>query len=465
MADFTSHVADDSSILHLVGRALSGAAGVATIPTLFAATGMLFSRRVASIAAAFLSVAFLHVRDSHFGVTDVPMTLLVVCAFWAATHCAVRGITFPRVIVAGIVCGLAAATKYNALLILTPTLAVIAADMPRCPLTRTFDTLAALGLGAVIGFLAGTPFAVLDAQTFVGHLAEQRQLTFAGEFAGVVGSAITVYGERGWIHHLTYTLRYGLGLPLLGAALIGAAWLASQRSRTAAVVLAFAIIYYIVMGDTFEVFTRYMTPVVPFLCVTAAFFVDRTSQLVGHALNNMKTTGVVAVVLTVLIGGPTAAHSLAFDRLIARTDTRLLAAQWLEAHFPAGASMYQTGAFYGHVQPRPRDRYVECAFDERTERFQCGAPRVDAPLVLDRVPEVVLRVDSPLRLFNHVPDQLDRALRSKKYVLATTLAGAPAGTLFGTAYDQQDAFFAPFANVPGLKHPGPTISIFERRER
>jgi hypothetical protein len=33
--------------------------------------------------AALLAVAFLHVRDSHFGVTDVPMTFMILLAFAA----------------------------------------------------------------------------------------------------------------------------------------------------------------------------------------------------------------------------------------------------------------------------------------------------------------------------------------------------------------------------------------------
>src|SRR5438874_444420 len=77
------------------------------------------------VAAAFLAVAFLHVRDSHFGVTDVPAAFLTVCAFWAALRCATEGARDARVALAGALCGLAASTKYNAAVALLPAMAAI----------------------------------------------------------------------------------------------------------------------------------------------------------------------------------------------------------------------------------------------------------------------------------------------------------------------------------------------------
>jgi hypothetical protein len=65
-------------VLYLIPRLLSVTAGVLTIPVLYGVSKELFSRRVALVAAAFLTVAFLHVRDSHFGVTDVSMTFLAL---------------------------------------------------------------------------------------------------------------------------------------------------------------------------------------------------------------------------------------------------------------------------------------------------------------------------------------------------------------------------------------------------
>src|SRR5205809_4079529 len=71
-ASFAAQSITDPSILHLTARVLAAAAGVATIPVLYSAVRHISSARAALVASVFLAGAFLHVRDSHFGVTDVP---------------------------------------------------------------------------------------------------------------------------------------------------------------------------------------------------------------------------------------------------------------------------------------------------------------------------------------------------------------------------------------------------------
>ena len=71
------------------------------------------------VAALFMALAFIHVRDSHFGTTDVTMTCLLV---WSVSrlidgHLSKRRRDF---VIGGILGGLAAATKYNAALLIVP---------------------------------------------------------------------------------------------------------------------------------------------------------------------------------------------------------------------------------------------------------------------------------------------------------------------------------------------------------
>jgi len=66
--------------------------------------------------------------------------------------------------------------------------------------------------------------------------------------------------------------------------------------------------------------------------------------------------------------------SIQSDRLLARTDSRLLAAAWIRAQFPAGAVIYQSGSLYGHVQMPTADSeaardYPEVALDEQSGAF------------------------------------------------------------------------------------------------
>ena len=97
-ASFVAKSLADPSTLHLTARLLAAAFGTATIPVLYSAARRLSSTRAALISSALLAVVFLHVRDSHFGSTDVPAAFLTICAFWAAAVCAASGVTPRRVV-------------------------------------------------------------------------------------------------------------------------------------------------------------------------------------------------------------------------------------------------------------------------------------------------------------------------------------------------------------------------------
>ncbi|HWW82022.1 MAG TPA: glycosyltransferase family 39 protein, partial [Vicinamibacterales bacterium] len=417
LAEFASRV--DPSLLHLTGRALSAGAGVATIAVLYFAARELFSRRTALTSATLLAVSYLHVRDSHFGVTDVPLTLLVVGTFWSAARCAMRGASPFRVATAGLLSGLATATKYNAALTIAPVLVAILADLPTRGARRISISVAVAFICQVAGFLFATPFAVLDSRAFLADVGVVSRTLFTGQYSGAIDPANVVWGERGWIHHLTFNLRYGLGLPLLIVGLTGLCWLAFERSRRGAVVVAFPLVYYAAIGGTFEVFARYMTPIVPFLCLTAAVSIDRVASTVEgmttrHGTLSSEETGrrgvlrrlsvpMVVATLVLVTGAPTAADSIAFDRLMSRPDTRVLAAQWIESRYPMGTTIYQSGPLYGHAQLRRRDRYPQIGFDGHDGLFKDGMHPVEPP-------RLVLRIESPLVLFSQVPDTLDERL-------------------------------------------------------
>jgi 4-amino-4-deoxy-L-arabinose transferase-like glycosyltransferase len=437
-------------VLHVIARALSVSAGIATIAVLCGAAREIFSRRVALLAAAFLAVAFLHVRDSHFGVTDVPATFFAVCAFWAGLRCATSGVTIGRAAIAGALCGLAASTKYNLGLVLLPALVAIleqtVLNRPRS-IGLAVRAIAVLLVFAAIGFLAGTPYALLDHRTFAAAMTGLRDHLTGGH----------VVMARGWTYHAMFTLRYGLGMPLLIAAGAGVCWLIVRRPRSAALVLAFPLAYYVVLGAGLTVFARYMVPIVPFLCLAAAVAVDRLADAISRSFTLAHARDVCTVALAASIGVPTAATSIAFDRLVERLDTRVIAGNWIASRFPSGTSMYQNGFGYAHVQPRPRERYVQYTFSEQTNGFVLDGRPVDPP-------DVIVLLESPIGAYTQTPAPI-AALVAADYVQAIAFAAITAARADGAVYDQEDAFFVPFGGIENARRPGPNVGIYERRGR
>ncbi len=217
---------------------LSAAAGIVTVLLVYLLGRRLFDETTGLASAVFLAVAFLHVRDSHFGVTDVAMTMLLTLAvvLLIAAHDRAREASGDagRFAAAGLVAGLAASTKYNAILLVAP--AVVAAGLlwpaetAAGRVERTVRRLGAWGLAMAVGFLLGTPYAMLEPTRFWQDASSEAMHLRAGH---------TVLLGIGWTHHLTVTLWHGLTWPLLLCALTGAVWMAVRAPRRAALLLAF----------------------------------------------------------------------------------------------------------------------------------------------------------------------------------------------------------------------------------
>src|SRR5262249_20895961 len=121
---FLAAMSEQPAPLFRIARGVSAAAGVATVATVHAIGAQLFDRTTGLVAAFFTACAALHVRDSHFGVTDVAATWLVTMAFLYTVRWTRRERRRDAVY-AAVWAGLAASTKYNAGLVVLPLAAGI----------------------------------------------------------------------------------------------------------------------------------------------------------------------------------------------------------------------------------------------------------------------------------------------------------------------------------------------------
>jgi hypothetical protein len=429
----------------LIPRLLSVAAGVATVVVLFFLVRRLCDEAAGVAAATLLAVSFLHVRDSHFGVTDVSMTFLLIVAVMLLLRAHDRP-TLREFAVAGLAAGLATSTKYSAALLALPALvsalaAWIAGD------ARTLARVPIFGAAMIAGFVAGTPYAVLDPQRFwIEASSEATHL--------VAGHALDL--GRGWTYHATVTLRYGLTMPVLAAAVAGLVAVFRLRPSRAAIAFAFPIAYYIVAGRGQTVFTRYMIPVVPFICAAAGVFVAVVTRMLRFPRPGGHPSLVVSAFLALIVGAPSLSKSAQLDRLLARTDSRVLAAEWLLLQGKAGESVYISGSRPGRpdlfVRGKPGPLTI-LTFDPDAGVFR-GPSGSEAPL-----PEWIVVQQSPLILYSHVPDALVQRLGDYdlRFSVRALNMNQP------QVYDQQDAWFVPLGGFDGVTRPGPNLLIYRRR--
>ena len=426
-----------STSAYRIARYFSAAAGIASVLMIFRIGLRLFGQMTALAAAALLSLAFLHVRDSHFGVTDVPMTFLVLVAFLFIVRLSESG-EIRDLIAAGVAAGLATSTKYNAALIALPAMLAIFTDKAGAPVggREGFRRAALFCSMMAAAYLLTSPYTLLDFREFLKDFTfESRHL--AGGHGVDLG--------RGWSHHLVSTLRYGVGVPILASGVAGFLLLLWKDRRKGLLVALFPVTYYLVLGSGRTVFARYMLPVVPFLCLAAGYAVTEAGLWLAKRVGRPRLAPIMVAAGVVGLVWPSAQSVIAFDQLISIDDNRLLARRWVERQFPKDTTIAQIGTVSGHVflHDGNEPKYVRVSMRNRRNR-----------------PDLIIVQSSPLQ---RVPRELLRieGMLAKEYELGFSRNGV--GSDPANVYDWQDEFFLPLTGFKGIERPGPNFKIYIRR--
>ena len=467
----------DPSSIYVIGRAVTVAMGTATILLVHQVGRRLAGIRAGLASAAFVSVAFLHVRDSHYMTVDVPATFFILVSFLLICRHIEKG-GMRDLLGSAAFAGFAVSTKYN-LAIMAPVLllAVILAGRNTDSATSsprwvwrpaTFASVLALAAAAT------TPFAVLDFPSFWRDIMFERN-HFGGGHGIDLGS--------GWLYHATTTLPAALGWPLLVLALGGCVVLLRSRSLPGFTLVAAVLLYYSVAGGGKTVFFRYMIPILPLLCISAGASLEWLVRAVG-----LRAAWVAMA--TFAVASPPLYASIRFDMLLQEKDTRLLASEWIESHVPSGSRIAMVGSDFGFPRLHPSRQWLMDRLRDAQLRGEAGK-RFEIRLQSDVIPPqpnyYVIRVgaDDPIALNTirspTTPMQLHtegvRWIVTQRHSLpysqidssfATELAEAgrvvahfPTAVPndFGPRFELSDAFYLPYSGFDAVERPGPEITI------
>jgi 4-amino-4-deoxy-L-arabinose transferase-like glycosyltransferase len=246
----------------------------------------------AAIGAAVVAVDVTHVAYSHMAVTDVPLTLGVA----AALALMVSG----RIELAGVVAGLAMGAKWPGVLLIVPLVVAAWKQWRR------------LGIAVVIGaltFLATSPFVLVEP----GKAFHDAWATQDVHHTGWLGFEHDGIALVGFLHRLWS----GMG-PVLVIAFVGLVAALVVRRRPDLILASFVLIYFINLLTLKSHFDRFVLPLVPPLGVLA-----------GRVRILAPVTAVLLIVPLV--------WSIQRDDALVKTDTRVVAHDWIESHVPAGA--------------------------------------------------------------------------------------------------------------------------------
>lgn len=355
---------DSYDEVHLVGRALSARVDTLSILLVFLVARIVlggWSERTrdaaALLAAAFYALAVTAVQHAHFFTMESWLVATSLLAFWLAARLVLRPPTAPLplagLVATGAAVGLAAASKLSGLLVLLPVGVALVALVLRpdqASLPRRAGTLAAASLLVVVSgyltFRLVSPYAFahsswLDARPnaeFRAALESQRS-ALDGEF--LYPPAYQWLLSTPWLDPLRNEVVWGLGVPLglaalagLGAmtyrlATVGRARLPEPRAVARLMLLAFVAAVFVLFASRFAHSIRYLLPVVPFLCIAAAYAIGLL-RLRSAWLVRLAAAGV---------GVATLLYALSFVTVYREPNTRVAASAWLERTTPAGARL------------------------------------------------------------------------------------------------------------------------------
>lgn len=311
----------DITTVYVTGRVVTAAIGTATVWLTWRIGREAGSERVGLLAAAQLAMLPMHVRESHFVLTDVPLTALTTLAVYLSMR-----LEHIRPIWPGVAAGFATGAKYTGGIALAAVLA--GALTARTSFSSRLRTIAiALG-GCAAAFLISTPYVLLDLPTFLDSFAAQMG-RFAGTRIPSEAPAIT------YLKHFALSSRAWLPFAAVGIVFVLIRRVVRGRWLP---VLAFGGAYFYVLATHPLVFARYALPMTPIVCLLAAAGIEGLTRVVT-ATAGPRRAALRPIVLTLLllpILVPFGSGAARWHRQFVRRDTRQITADWLKASVPRG---------------------------------------------------------------------------------------------------------------------------------
>jgi DNA-binding beta-propeller fold protein YncE len=312
-----------------VGRAVSALWGAGTVLLLALLGIRLYDRATGLLGGFFLAASVSHLQNSHFATSDIPLTALVLATLVLLIR-SVESPSLPNFALTGACLGLALATKFSALPLLLP----VAVGLLLCRIRGSSWSrvvLAGLVVAAAAGaaFFVGQPYAVLDFRAWSHDIMEQSRMV---RHAGLFPYTNQYVGTPKYLYDLEQFVLWGAG-PLLGlAALAGAGFAvvraARRREASQILLLSWVVPYFLVTGS-FEIkFPRYLLPVYPMLALwAAAWLVEK-----GRSSRAWSIVGAAVVAGTLL-------WVAAFVSIYAKPHSFVTASEWFYETAAAGSKV------------------------------------------------------------------------------------------------------------------------------
>ncbi|MFH2068790.1 MAG: glycosyltransferase family 39 protein [Candidatus Omnitrophota bacterium] len=309
---------------YLVGRFTSAFFAVLSVYLTYLIGKKLYGPKVGLAAGLLMAICPMLVINAHYVSVDATMLFFVCLTFLFSISIMESG-NLKWYLLAGASAGLAADTKYSAVLVLFVILlahllvaATKTGQFHRGFLRALFRRNILLAyLCAAATFLILCPYAIKNYPEF-------RSCQYG--INAVLGQGITLPGLLKNIGYHLKALNYGIGLPFLLLSLTGMV-IALKKKEPGGILITFWVIFcsgFFLWKNFF--YDRYLMPILPFLAISAATVVFRPTR--------KKVVWKTAMALLLL---PTLLYTLGYLRLFATENIRTTAGKWIAQNIKSGS--------------------------------------------------------------------------------------------------------------------------------
>jgi Dolichyl-phosphate-mannose-protein mannosyltransferase len=417
--------------VHLAGRLIVYFAALGCVTLVFLIGRTLRHEDVGRMAAMLLSVMPGFVISSHYFRVDTPMVFWVLATLLALCRLIATG-RFAYALLAGLLLGYSASTKYNASVLVIAGLVAIV--MAGCRLDRWRAGLAFL-VCASAGFIVGTPYALLK----TGRFLEQLRWVAATDAAAAVYSIARPPTPVDYLINIipiALTWAVAISTPL---ALI---WTALRGGRILWLVLVFLASLFLPLAFTQLRLIRYTAPLLPLIALVVAHWLHNVISI-----RRLRLVGLLGFGIMVGYG---LVYSYSYVQVMAQVDPRAQASSWIQENLPRDVPLPVSTVHYLDVPQLRHFGYqpLETAFDAEA-------------LEEARSPYLVLS-SITARFFEDVLDRHPRQLSFYRYVQANYAEVI--------SFENEQTFFgidsrADSRRLHDMQYPNPRITILRRLDR
>jgi len=311
----------------LVARAVSVAAGAATVLLVFCIAARAYGSLAGILAAALVASFPREATQTHYASVDVllgttaALTMLASCAFTARR-------TRSRAFACGAAVALAFGVKYNGIVLgAAPGWVLLEVALGERAPRRALGLGLAFVCGLLLALLVGCPPCIFETARIVTKLGELNALSDSAAWQPPNSHLATTLGWYGrpYLYQLVAALPFALGWPAYLLSVLGVAVALWRRTPVDRVLLVALAAWFFFLGRTHVTFVRYLIPLFPALAVLGA------RGLLALRLPRRVTAAIAtAVVAYGFVLGFSQVDRMSYDQ-------QLGVARWIAERFPEAA--------------------------------------------------------------------------------------------------------------------------------